>query len=92
MSRHRIQLFGRWYDGYAVDHHLSHVAGALFTSPFEEAGVLTADGGGDLRACALAWGSGHRIQAMEYGPGHEKKEIQSTSGRSRPRSANTALG
>jgi len=76
MSRHRIQLFGRWYDGYAVDHHLSHVAGALFTSPFEEAGVLTADGGGDLRACALAWGSGHRIQAIEYGWGHEKKKMQ----------------
>lgn len=54
MSRHRIRLFGRWYDGYAVDHHLAHVAGALFTSPFEEGGVLTADGSGDLRACALA--------------------------------------
>ncbi|MBT8371787.1 MAG: hypothetical protein KJO34_12550, partial [Deltaproteobacteria bacterium] len=32
-SRHRIGMFGRWYDGYAVDHHLAHVAGALFTSP-----------------------------------------------------------
>jgi predicted NodU family carbamoyl transferase len=46
-SQHQIRLFGRWYDGYAVDHHLAHVAGALFASPFEEAGILTADGGGD---------------------------------------------
>jgi carbamoyltransferase len=76
MSRHRIRLLGRWYDGYAVDHHLAHVAGALFTSPFEEAGILTADGSGDLRACALAWGSGNRIQTIEYGWGYEKKKMQ----------------
>ncbi len=76
MSRHRIRLFGRWIDAYAVDHHLAHVAGALFTSPFEEAGVLTADGSGDLRACALAWGGGHRIHAIEYGWGYEKKKMQ----------------
>jgi carbamoyltransferase len=76
MSRHRIQLLGRWYDGYAVDHHLAHVAGALFASPFDQAGVLTADGSGDLRACALAWGSGHRIHAIEYGWGYENKKMQ----------------
>ncbi len=76
MSRHRIRLFDRWYEGYAVDHHLAHVAGALFASPFEEAGVLTADGSGDLRACALAHGSGHRIHAIEYGWGYEKKRMQ----------------
>jgi len=76
MSRHRIRLFDRWFDGYAVDHHLAHVAGALFTSPFEEAGILTADGSGDLRACALAWGSGNRIHEIEYGWGYEKKKMQ----------------
>ncbi len=76
MSRHRIRLLGRSLEAYAVDHHLAHVAGALFTSPFEAAGVLTADGSGDLRACALAWGSGHRIHAIEYGWGHEKKKMQ----------------
>jgi len=76
MSRHRIRLCNRWYEGYAVDHHLAHVAGALFSSPFEEAGVLTADGSGDLRACALAWGSGQRIHAIEYGWGYEKKRMQ----------------
>jgi carbamoyltransferase len=76
MSRHRIRLFDRWYEGYAVDHHLAHVAGALFTSPFDEAGILSADGSGDLRACALAWGSGHRIHEIEYGWGYEKKTMQ----------------
>jgi carbamoyltransferase len=43
-SQHRIRLFGKWVDGYAVDHHLAHIAGALFTSPFDKAGILTADG------------------------------------------------
>jgi len=70
-SRHRLQLFDRWYDAYAVDHHLAHVAGALFTSPFEKAGILTADGSGDHRTCALAYGEGNRITEIEYGWGHE---------------------
>ncbi|MGD8521283.1 MAG: carbamoyltransferase C-terminal domain-containing protein [Desulfobacterales bacterium] len=70
-SRHRIMLFDRWYDCYAVDHHLAHVAGALFTSPFEEAGILTADGSGDGRNCALAYGNGNKINNIEYGWGHE---------------------
>jgi carbamoyltransferase len=70
-SRHRIRLFDRWYEGYAVDHHLAHVAGALFTSPFEEAALLTADGGGDYRMSALAYGSGNRILEIEYGWGYD---------------------
>ena len=75
-SQHQIRLFGRWYDGYAVDHHLAHIAGALFASPFEEAGILTADGGGDYRMCALAYGSGNKIHEIEYGWGHEYKKMQ----------------
>jgi len=75
-SQHRIRLFGRWYDGYAVDHHLAHVAGAFFTSPFAEAGILTADGGGDGRMGALAYGRGNKIFEIEYGWGHEEKRRQ----------------
>jgi len=71
-SKHRIMMFDRWYDCYAVDHHLAHVAGALFTSPFAEAGILTADGGGDHRNCALAYGSDNKIHEIEYGWGYER--------------------
>ena len=70
-SRHRVRLFDRWYDCYAVDHHLAHVAGALFTAPFEDACLLTADGGGDFRMCALAYGSGNKVPQIEYGWGYE---------------------
>jgi carbamoyltransferase len=75
-SRHRIYLFDRWYEAVAVDHHLAHMAGALFTSPFEDAGILSADGGGDLRNCALAYGKGNRLEAVEYGWGHEDHDLQ----------------
>lgn len=75
-SEHKIRLFGRWYKGYAIDHHLAHIAGALFASPFEESGILTADGGGDFRMCALAHGSGNKIHEVEYGWGHEDKKMQ----------------
>jgi carbamoyltransferase len=70
-SQHRIRLFGKWVEGYAVDHHLAHIAGALFTSPFDKAGILTADGSGDFRNCALAYGSGNKIHEIEYGWGYE---------------------
>jgi carbamoyltransferase len=70
-SRHQVRLFDRWYDCYAVDHHLAHVAGALFTAPFEDACLLTADGGGDFRMCALAYGSGNKVPQIEYGWGYE---------------------
>lgn len=75
-SRHTLHLLGRRYDAVAVDHHVAHVAGALFTSPFEEAGVLSADGGGDDRMCALALGRGNRIEDIEYGWGYEGKNVQ----------------
>ena len=72
-SLHSLRLFGRSYRAYAVDHHLAHVAGALFTSPFEAAGLLTADGSGDFRNCALAYGCGNKINEIEYGWGYEGK-------------------
>jgi carbamoyltransferase len=75
-SAYRIKLLGRWYDGYAIDHHLAHIAGAFFTSPFDQAGILSADGGGDYRMCALAHGKGNRVTAIEYGWGLEKKRMQ----------------
>jgi carbamoyltransferase len=75
-SQHRIRLFGRWYPGYAVDHHLAHLAGALFTSPFEEAGILSADGGGDYRMCVLGYGSGNKIRNIEYGWGYDQNKAE----------------
>ncbi|HLB41750.1 MAG TPA: carbamoyltransferase C-terminal domain-containing protein [Gammaproteobacteria bacterium] len=45
---HTIELFDRVYSCISVPHHLAHAAYARYTSPFESAGVITWDGGGDF--------------------------------------------
>ncbi len=52
-----------------VEHHLSHAASAFFTSPFQEAAILTIDGVGEWTTTALGratadWGSGGRNQIL----------------------------
>ncbi|GIF87664.1 carbamoyltransferase C-terminal domain-containing protein [Catellatospora chokoriensis] len=69
-SRHDIRLLGRTYPCVSVDHHLGHIATGYYTSPFEAATVLSADGGGDARTVAAARGEGHRIVEIEYGWGN----------------------
>ena len=76
-SAHKLRIFDREFDCLAVDHHLAHAAGAFFTSPFEQAGILSADGGGDERFVALAYGRGHRIQWIEYDWGRQKHRDRS---------------
>ena len=71
-SEHKIKFLDREYDCLAIDHHLAHMAGSLFTSPFENAGILSADGGGDYRYCALGHGTGNKIDWLEYDWGMEK--------------------
>jgi carbamoyltransferase len=68
-SHHDIELFSRTLPCVAVDHHLGHISAGFYTSPFETAAVLSADGGGDLRTRAGARGEGSRIVEIEYGWG-----------------------
>ncbi len=51
---------------FIVDHHLAHVAGAYYTSLFDECAVLSSDGGGDERFQALADCAGGKIKSIEY--------------------------
>jgi carbamoyltransferase len=41
-----------------VDHHASHAASALFSSPFEESAILTVDGVGEWTTAAIGRGRG----------------------------------
>ncbi len=43
------------------DHHLSHAASAFFSSPFEDAIVLTADGVGEWATTTVAIGKGNEL-------------------------------
>ena len=47
---------------YFSDHHLSHAASAFFPSPFKEAIVLTADGGGEWATTTVALGKANNLE------------------------------
>lgn len=47
-----------------VDHHLAHAASAYFSSPFEDATVLTLDRAGDFR-CGALWHARHSHLHLE---------------------------
>ena len=42
-----VNILGKYFDLHFNDHHLCHASGAFFCSPFDEALVVTLDGGGD---------------------------------------------
>jgi len=45
-----------------VEHHLAHVAGSFYVSPFEDAGLLSVDGFGGWTSTLCAHGRGNNIQ------------------------------
>jgi len=48
-----------------VDHHLAHAAGAYYTSPWEDALILTIDGAGNYLTSIVANGKGGRIKVID---------------------------
>lgn len=48
-----------------TQHHQSHAAGAFYTSPFEEAAVLTIDGAGEWTTTAVSYGHANKIDILE---------------------------
>jgi len=48
-----------------VPHHLSHAAGAYFSSPFERAAILTIDGVGEWATAAYGVGDGNRVRLVK---------------------------
>src|SRR5206468_12776074 len=58
----------RWgYRGRVVNvgHHEAHAASAFFPSPFDQAGILTLDRGGDFLSTTLAFGEGSRVKPLK---------------------------
>jgi len=48
-----------------ADHHMSHAASSFFTSPFEEAAILTVDGAGEWTTSTLGVGRGNKIEIQK---------------------------
>lgn len=47
------------------EHHLSHSASAFFSSPFEEAAILTIDGVGEWTTASISRGRGNTIELLK---------------------------
>ena len=50
---------------YALNHHLCHVASSYFSSPFDEATIITQDGGGDAENFSIGYAKNNRIEKFE---------------------------
>lgn len=48
-----------------IEHHLSHAAGAYFSSPFDHAAILTIDGVGEWATASIGKGSGNKIEIFK---------------------------
>lgn len=48
-----------------VDHHMAHAAGSYFTSPWEDALVVTIDGAGNLLTSIVAEGKAGRLRLVD---------------------------
>lgn len=58
------------YFGYCppnryIEHHRAHLASAFFSSPFEEAAVVSIDGSGDFSTVMIGIGKGNQIEVIE---------------------------
>ena len=47
------------------DHHMSHAASSFYTSPFENAAILTVDGAGEWSTATLGVGRGNKIEILD---------------------------
>ena len=55
---------GRKLPIHYLTHHLCHAAAAFFTSPFEEAAILTADGYGERQSTTIYRGRGLELELL----------------------------
>jgi carbamoyltransferase len=49
---------------YYITHHMCHAASAFYTSPFDDAAILTVDGYGERQSTLVAKGSGEAIEPV----------------------------
>ncbi len=51
---------------YFVDHHICHASTSFYTSPFEEAAILTADWRGEIQCGMLGVGRGREVETLHH--------------------------
>jgi len=48
-----------------IEHHRAHLASAFFSSPFDEAAIISIDGSGDFSTVMIGKGKGNQIEVVE---------------------------
>lgn len=48
-----------------IEHHRAHLGSAFFSSPFEEAAVISIDGSGDFSTIMIGKGKGNQIEVLD---------------------------
>jgi len=68
---YRAKEFGQWYQKtftttnpeiHHVEHHLAHIAGSFYVSPYEKAALLSLDGSGEWSTAWTGYGSGNNVE------------------------------
>ena len=69
----RARKFKRWYGEFFsgkrpqvhhVSHHLSHIAGSFFVSPYEKAALLSLDGSGEWSTAWTGFGEANKVECF----------------------------
>ena len=72
-SQYRQAQFWEWYRGcwsnnsrqptiHWVSHHMAHIAGSFYVSPYEEAALLSLDGSGEWATSFVGFGKGTTVE------------------------------
>jgi len=68
---YRAKKFKHWYQHtfsknapkvHHVEHHLAHIAGSFYVSPYKEAALLSLDGSGEWSTAWTGFGKGNKIE------------------------------
>jgi carbamoyltransferase len=73
--RARQKAFWAWYKKvwgeskkrpavHFIDHHLAHIGGSYFVSPFDDAALLSVDGWGEWSTTWMGHATGHRLEKL----------------------------
>ena len=64
-QRTRAKVLGKSFDAHVVNHHVAHLAGAYYCSPYDTASVLSLDAGGDSFNHGMALGEGNNLKIID---------------------------
>jgi len=68
---YRAKEFKQWYQSHFsehtpivhhVEHHLSHIAGSFYVSPYDKAALLSLDGSGEWSTAWTGFGEGNKVE------------------------------